>query len=216
MKTTKIKFFFLAGIVLLSPRLLIAQKAGNKCISQGNFIVDAYYGYPYVAGKILKSMSDGDNNGVETSRAVNTNHIGGKFEYLINDHFGIGADYTFARVTNYINNLDYNNESGQYKIANGAYKEWLTKQRILFRMNIHFGTTNTIDPYVSFGAGYKQSIYKNNFPSDYPINDVNINLIPVSFRAAIGMRWFFTDGIGLNFEGGIGGPVIQGGVSVKF
>ena len=216
MKTLKIKFFFLACLILLNAALLNAQTTGNKCVSQGNFIIDAYYGYPYVVGKILKNLSNDNNNGVEISRGVNTNHIGGKVEYMINDHFGIGVDYTFARVTNYINTLDYHNEAGQYKIANGSYKESLTKQRVLVRMNIHFGTTSSIDPYVSFGAGYKQSIYKNDFPSDYPINGVNINLIPVSFRAAIGMRWFFTDGIGLNFEGGFGGPAIQGGVSVKF
>ncbi|MFY9308982.1 MAG: outer membrane beta-barrel protein [Bacteroidia bacterium] len=215
METIKIKLFLFCA-ALWSAALLNAQTAVNKCVSQGNFVIDAYYGYPYVVGKILKNLSNGDDNGVEISSARNTNHIGGKFEYMINDHFGIGADYTFARVTNYINTLDYRNEIGQYKVANGSYKESLTKQRVLVRMNIHFGTTSTIDPYISFGAGYKQSVYKNDFPSDYPINDVNINLIPISFRAAIGMRWFFMDGIGLNFEGGIGGPAIQGGVSVKF
>lgn len=216
METIKIKLFVLTCAIVLNTALLNAQTTGNKCVSQGNFLIDGYYGYPYVVGKVLKNLSDRDDNGIEISSARNTNHIGGKFEYMLSDHFGIGADYTFARVTNYINTLDYTSETGQYKIVRGSYKESLTKQRVLVRMNIHFGTTSAIDPYVSFGVGYKQSIYKNDFPLDFPINNVNINLIPISFRAAIGMRWFFTDGIGLNVEGGFGGPAIQGGVSVKF
>ena len=117
---------------------------------------------------------------------------------MVSDAIGLGADYTFARVTGTMDVLDYKNDAGHYKIIKGNFKETITKQRILFRMSIHFGTTSQIDPYVSFGAGYKQSIYKNNFPGDYPFNNVNINLIPVSFRAGIGMRWSFSEHIGIN------------------
>lgn len=213
MKTMKIKCFIATALFFVLTSVMTAQ-TGDKCVSQGKFIIDGYYGYPYVVGKVLKNISDDDD--IEISRVVNTNHIGGKLEFMVNDVIGLGAEYTFARVTNHIKNLDYNNDLGQYKIVNGSFKETLTKQRILFRMSIHFGTSESVDPYVSFGAGYKQTIYRNNFPSDYPINDVNINLIPISFRAGIGMRWFFTEHVGLNIEGGIGGPAIQGGLSVKF
>jgi opacity protein-like surface antigen len=135
---------------------------------------------------------------------------------MANDVLGIGLDYTFARVTGYSNQVDYINDDGQPRYIKGTFKESITKQRFLLRMSVHFATTNNLDPYVSFGAGYKQTVYKNNFPNDFPINNINLNLIPISFRAGVGMRYFFSEHIGMNIEAGFGGPAIQAGLTAKF
>ena len=42
------------------------------------------------------------------------------------------------------------------------------------------------------------------------------NLFPISYRGAIGVRYFFSPNFGLNLEAGFGGPIIQAGLTGKF
>ena len=86
------------------------------------------------------------------------------------------------------------------------------------RLNYHFVQTDVVDAYLGFGAGYKHKTNKfetlDENASEY---DFGVSLIPVSLRLAIGARFFFTDFIGINMEMGLGGgPLLSGGVSLKF
>ena len=51
---------------------------------------------------------------------------------------------------------------------------------------------------------------------DYDDESVNIDFTPVTWRAAIGIRYFFTDNIGAGLEMGLGGVLATAGLSVKF
>ena len=44
---------------------------------------------------------------------------------------------------------------------------------------------------------------------------LQVLLIPVSARIALGMRYYFNNNIGINSELGIGGPMLSVGVSVR-
>lgn len=89
----------------------------------------------------------------------------------------------------------------------------MRKYRILAKMSYHFATSEHFDPYLTWGAGYKNTKIYSNEPGE--IRDVNVNLVPLAFRAGIGMRYFFTDAFGVNAEVGLGGPIVQGGISFK-
>ena len=190
------------------------------CINQGDFIIDAFYGYPYVLGNAIKEAFKPSNNAVNNTNVIsitNLNHIGAKFEYMVTEDIGLGLEYTFAAV--YMNYYNSNtNTNGQ--IVNGYYDASLTKQRILGRVNFHYATTAHFDPYGSIGAGYKKSVLKTNNPFDNELVDTFnagiLNAFPVSFRLGVGLRYFFNNNIGLNIEAGIGGPSVQGGLTVKF
>ena len=90
------------------------------------------------------------------------------------------------------------------------------------RLNYHFVSTDVVDAYVGFGAGYKHK--KTTFSSDDPVNGPTSidgglfdGLIPVTARIALGARFFFTENIGVNMELGLGGgPLLSGGVALKF
>jgi hypothetical protein len=191
------------------------------CVNQGDFIVDAFYGYPYVLGNAIKeAFKSSNNNSINNTNVIsvtNLNHIGAKFEYMVTEDIGIGLEYTFAGV--YMQYYDINTNSNGLTIA-GYYNASLTKQRILGRVNFHYATTAHFDPYACIGAGYKKSVLKTTNPYDnYSVDAFNtgiLNAFPVSFRLGVGVRYFFNDYIGLNIEGGIGGPSVQGGVTVKF
>ena len=96
----------------------------------------------------------------------------------------------------------------------------MTKQRILAKFNIHFATSKYLDPYATAGLGYKASLVTSDNPNDqksvYDVNNSFLNVIPISFRLGIGLRYFFTENIGISAEAGIGGPIIQGGLCGKF
>lgn len=214
----------LASIILFGFNNLKAQDTNKKeesenCVDKGNFIIDAYYGYPYMVGKYIQTVVSGSGAGnIEVS---NLNHLGFKFEYMLNKMIGLGLEGTYAAVkANYIeSNSVYNNTTNQYEYQNYNYEVGINKQRILAKINIHFATSKYLDPYATGGIGYKRTnVYSNNLGDQNGVNEVNrvLNIIPVSFRLGIGMRYYFIKNLGVAVEAGIGGPLIQAGISGKF
>ena len=196
------------------------EKESENCVTKGKFIIDAYYGFPYVAGSYVKSVftsNNGTNNNNSVESVTNWNHIGGKFEYMVTDGIGIGLEYSYAAV-----DVKYTEDkfANQSTIQTYHYTATLYKQRILARVNFHFGTSKKIDPYATVGVGYKVSLLKSNNPDDQKsIADFNnnfSNLVPISYRLGIGMRYFFSENIGISAEVGIGGAIVQGGICGKF
>lgn len=178
-----------------------ASFAQGNCIEKGTIIIDAFYGFPYFNGTLLKAAyldSLGNNNQVR-----NLNHFGGKFEIMLTDKMGVGLEGTWASAT-----VRYKGNYGQ------IYTAGIDKFRILAKMNFHFATSEKVDPYLTWGFGYKNTKVYTNEPG--AVNDVVLNIVPVAFRIGIGMRYFFTDVIGVNAEVGLGGPMMQGGLSLKF
>lgn len=162
---------------------------------EGNIIIDAFYGWPYFNGVLLSSLST-------TYKIKNTNHLGGRFEFMLTDKMGLGGEFTYANAS-----VNYQSSS------NGLwYNAGISKVRVLGRFNYHFSTTKTIDPYLTFGMGYKRTTYydKGNSNSDY-----SLNFFPVSCKIAVGTRIYFNDSFGFNAEIGLGGPLVSAGLSLK-
>jgi len=181
-----------------------------QCIKQGDFIIDGYWGFPYFWGLLLQNVV-ADSAKAYGLSVHNTQHIGGRFEYMVNDKIGIGMEYTYADC-----GIDYTgtNSKGNPQI----YTIGLSKQRILGKINIHFATGPKIDPYATFGVGYAAlNVYANEPGAN--VSDINSSISsaipPIAIRAGIGLRYFFTDNFGLNAEFGLGGPLLQAGVTVK-
>lgn len=214
----KTKPYLLVSLFLLFAVATKAQKGEpENCVGEGKFIVDAYYGYPYVMGNYIKDSYGNYNYGtLSDEKVVNYNHVGGKCEYMITDMVGMGVDYTYAKVIYTYNDSYYTTVNGQSVLKYDRFTESLTKQRFLLRVNIHFATTKELDPYATAGLGYKQTIFKTNNPNNYNYDMSFFNAFPVAFRLGAGLRWFFTDNIGISVEAGVGGPSIQGGITAKF
>lgn len=174
------------------------HSSGN-CIEQGTILIDAFYGGPYFNGALIKSAYSADSL---NSTPHNYNQFGAKVEYLVNDKLGLGIEGTYALAT-----VDYRGNDLKY------YTAGMSKYRVLAKMNYHFATGEHIDPYLTWGVGYKSTKIYTNEPGG--VKDINVNLIPLAFRAGIGMRYFFTDALGVNAEVGLGGPMIQAGLSLK-
>ncbi len=203
MKNLKTILFTVTTLLLFNSNLF-AQKdrsSGGNCVQQGTILIDAFYGFPYWNGTILKSEYSGTS--YDNTAVRNYNHVGGKVEFMINDHIGIGLEGTFARAT-----VNYQRSNLKY------YTGGIDKLRILGKFNFHFATSANFDPYCTAGIGYKNTKVYDNEPGPEP--DLGLNIVPVAFRMGVGVRYFFSDAIGINAEVGLGGPLMQAGLSLKF
>lgn len=212
------KILTIIGTVFLTVSSLNAQTPVEK----GNFIIDPYIGFPQ--SNSTRTEPDGSSNYKLNGGLFS---YGGRFEYMLDDKFGIGIDGNYVKSGA---NYDITNTDTLYSVNSGMYDSIVTttynwdytakKTRIMVRLNYHFVQNDRVDAYVGFGAGYKAvsrvwTIEDPDGTSDDAEQDKA--LIPVAVRVSIGTRVYFTDNIGAMIElGAGGGAIIQFGVSAKF
>ena len=190
---------------------LMQLSASAQAVSQGNVLIDAYYGFPDLYRSTLRSAYDESGN--TNLKVGGLGPIGGRLEYMLSDKFGLGLDiaYTSATVTY---DRDTVNTSGPI-----TYQDKVGTKKIggMVTFNYHFLQNDNLDAYAMLGAGYRQRtwFFESTDP-DYSGDEIK-GLIPVAFRIGAGMRYFFTDNIGANLAVGFGqGGLINGGLSFKF
>jgi len=181
-------------------------------VEQGSIIIDPYYGFPNF-GKKFADLLVGDS-----STNVNITGIGPaglRAEYLVADNFGVGFDFIYNSVGVEYDYTDYDTNGFQQTYTSKANQQ---RFRIQLRINYHFVQTDALDAYVGFGAGtnIRRYTFESNEPNYIEPNAISGALIPVSIRVALGARYYFIPNLGLNVELGLGGPVISGGISLKF
>lgn len=180
-----------------SQRIQDPALSSGLCVNRYDIIVDGFYGYPYLMGIYLKQYL-ADSLGVTNSK--NFNHFGVRFEYMKWKRIGLGMEYTNALLT------------FKYLGAGGYHKAGVLRQRLLAKFNFHFATGEKIDPYLTAGFGYANTKIYTEEPG---IKSETMSLLPLAFRIGMGMRYFFTDRLGINAEVGLFGPPAQIGLSFK-
>jgi opacity protein-like surface antigen len=178
-----------------------AQKTGTSgnCVAQGKIIIDPFYGYPYFNGALVKGLANDPGK-------IKSYCAGGKVEFLLSDKIGLGAEFTYADAS-----MKFNVQDTLF--VTRTYTAGISKIRVIGRMNFHFATTSSIDPYFVIGAGYKKTTWYDDEPG---IHSLSLNVIPVAFRVGVGLHYYFTDFMGINAELGLGGPMMHIGLSFKF
>jgi len=84
------------------------------------------------------------------------------------------------------------------------------------RLNLHFVRTKTVDFYAGTGIGYKSNSWKFTTTDPYGTESDYDAIIPMAFRMSTGVRVFFTNNLGVNFELGIaGGSFATAGLTLK-
>jgi len=195
--------------ILISLIAIGAGINGNaQAVSEGNIIIDPYYGGPNFGKTIVASSN------INIDKSTSVGPMGLRVEYMVADNFGIGIDFIYnsTNITGTIDSLLSDNTHQTY-----SYKLFSQRYRPQIRMNYHFVANEALDVYTGIGVG--ANIRNIGIKTDYPNYD-NISAIaslsPVSLRLALGMRYYFTENIGLNLELGLGGPFMSGGLSIKF
>ncbi len=192
-----------------------AHTASAQAVEEGSIIIDPYYGAPNF-GKILTDLVDDNIDGVETT---GIGPLGLRAEYMLSDRIGVGVDFIYNSVgLSYQDSFPvFNSDNNTLETEVYDYDWKMERIRIQGRFSYHFATTDVLDPY--FGAGAGTNFRSWTFESTQPgyENDSDTGtLLPFSLRFFVGMRYYFTENIGLNAEIGLIDPLLSGGISVKF
>ena len=172
--------------------------------SLGTTIIDVFAGGPNVS-KVFVGGAASLNEGTETLTGILP--IGLRAEYMVTDKFGIGLEVSYASGKRV---YDYSQIDTAYTIT-GEHN----KLRVLPTFNFHFLDNETVDLYLALGVGMKDVNYIWSSTNNNDIDDLEFPTGKISSKLALGTRIFFTDNIGANFAFGIGGPLINGGLSIK-
>jgi opacity protein-like surface antigen len=203
--------------------VFVGNSFAQTVVGQGNFVLDPYIGFPQT-----NSIRQAPDNSINYKLNGGLLSYGLRFEYMLADNFGIGADVNYViSGANYDyrdTNLVYNESTNNYDPVIGIYNYDYTakKLRMMVRMNYHFVQNERVDAYAGFGAGYRTVSRSwsttNSMDNENPFSlDQEKALIPIALRVAIGTRIYFTDNIGAMIElGAGGGALLQFGISAKF
>jgi len=216
--------------ILFIGAALLGLSSSWGQMTQGNVSIDPYVGVPNWANSIIWNQYTGDDPTVQNYEVVGSMlSYGGRLEYMVSDNVGVGADVNYE-VSGYRYNFTdyvYDSQGGiVYDANNNALLTSYTTQyaanklRAMFRLNYHFVQSDKVDMYSAFAGGYKKTtraVETNPTNPYYSDGNMDGNLVPISFRIAVGAKLYFTQNIGAHVElGAFGGGLLQAGLSVKF
>ncbi len=180
-----------------------------------DYLIDLSYGVPFnpvrEAGIFGIDLFESTTNSQITR---NTNHLCGRVDYQLNEEYGVGLELTYASIQFEYKRL-YSVRSGtNIVVRDSAFITTASKIRFLAKMSYHFNISDRFDAYGTVGFGYKQ--FKYGTRDNYLTTTSFANqILPVAIRASIGGRFFVSKNVAVNVEGGIGGPIMQLGLSFK-
>lgn len=208
----KVLLTLIVGTFLMSSNSVSAQ-----AMSEGNVGIDLYYGFPNLYKTVLES-SVSDSASTLDVRGVGP--LGLRFEYMLADKVGLGIDIAYNTTSvSYSEDVSvYNATTMSYDVTTYDYKLSSPKIGVMVVFNYHFIDNDQLDFFGTIGAGYKNRSLKltSNDP-DFVDDSASLTAIPVAGRIGVGMRYFFTNNIGINLGVGFGqGGIINGGLSFKF
>jgi opacity protein-like surface antigen len=194
---------------------LSTSNVSAQAVEEGNVIIDLYYGFPNLYNTVFTALvSTGSEDNLN---AGGIGPLGLRAEYMLADKVGLGVDvaYSNAHVS-----YDYNTTNAQGAPVTYQDKYSTMKIGAMVTFNYHFLDHDALDFYGTMGAGYKNRSFKYTSTDPSFVEDsydFGTNPIPIAFRVGVGMRYFFTDNIGMNVAVGLGqGGILNGGLSFKF
>jgi opacity protein-like surface antigen len=211
---------------------LVNSLSFNSQLLKGDILVDPYVGIPNYPNLGVSKMFSINTQGSDSYKLVGGFFsYGFRLEYMLTDKLGLGTDFNYVKsgyTSDYIG-YQYDEFNNQLFDTNGIallmpYSEKYTAERYraMGRLNYYFSSNEKVNFYGGLGIGY-YGVNRSFTTTPYDpssasfINFVDEVLFPISFRLAIGAKFYFTRNFGGHVElGSFGGGTIQFGVSAKF
>lgn len=201
---------------LVLPLLVVIATmiSGKSQAQEGRIIVDGYYGYGSLYNAIFKAIVSTD----ESSTFKGLGPFGVRGEYMISDKVGFGLDLAYSSAK-----IEYSETTTEwdenFNTVSTTYDASLKTAKVgaMVTFNYHFVNSDKFDSYFIFGLGYGNRSFTAE--SDYAgyVSPTYNSTFPVASRLGVGMRYFFTENIGLNLGLGLGqGGLLNAGVSARF
>ncbi|MFM1853886.1 MAG: hypothetical protein RL164_1204 [Bacteroidota bacterium] len=183
------------------------QQTFAQAVEEEDIVIEGYYGFPNLYTAVFKAAYASTGTELDLTTG-GIGPLGARFEYLVTDKIGLGLDVSFTNSS-----VNFNDA------PNGTlynYDFTTSRTGVLVCFNYHFLDNDEFDLYSTVGIGYAKRNF--DFTSTEPgYEPLSVeSLVPVGFKGALGMRYFFSDNIGANLQFGFGpGGLINAGMSFK-
>jgi opacity protein-like surface antigen len=197
-------------LVLLATGISQAQRSQEKAMVKGENSINIYYGV-----SLSKSLYTAvASSGAEDLKVSGIGPVGIMYEHMLSDVVGLGAEFGYSSLKVGWTIEDYNFSTGKTDLYTYEYK--FSTIRAMVRANFHFLKVPNFDMYGLVSMGYRQTTFNFTTTDPYFTGSSFKSPIPFGLKPGLGMRYFFTDNIGLNIEIAAGTPVMGGGLSLRF
>lgn len=198
-------------LVVASTFQMARAQGGERAVMKGQNSINLYYGVSLL-GSVYKSAYDAAD--VTDVKVSQLGPLGLVYEHMVTDVVGLGAEigYSQTKISYLEQDIDiFTGTSGTY---HWDY-QWTTI-RAQIRANFHFAKSENFDAYALVSAGYRNTSFTFTTDSPYSTNYSWGGFFPFGIKPGIGLRYFFTDNIGLHVEFAAGTPLLCGGLSLRF
>lgn len=210
--------------VVLTGLTSLAQER-NAFNVENPFRVQVYTGGPNFLKSATKFSSNFQDKVTYNGRPM----IGVEADYKIVDWFSLGVDVSYRYGQLDVDVLDsslfeeINDKWGvdvsQYADPFGHYSLKVPKFKAMVKANFHaLPNESRSDLYFTIGIGYNK-VKPRLFLDDNEIQffkRIGTFSLPLAYRTSVGYSYNFTKNIGAFAEVGIGGPIVSGGLNLKF
>lgn len=150
------------------------------------------------------------NNSVGNNSTVTTTSLPGMnamLDYGISDRFSAGAAYYYQSWSGKWSSTDSNGVSQDYSYS-------VARQNAGVRALFHFGDNENLDTYAGARFGVSFWSTKTNYVGSLDLGKFTTRVWP---QAIFGMRYYFSEFVGVNAEFGFGPPYyIMFGLNARF
>jgi hypothetical protein len=205
------------SILFIAILSLFSLRVQAQSLFRGNVLLTTYLGYPN-----LLRMGLEINEGIPSGTNVNYNGLapsGLRLMYMVGDDVSIGMDFIYTQASATYTKVDTSFFNNQWNYVSNDY--FITKKRFRpqFRVNLHLGALDpNLDQYIGLAVGGNmrwRNVYINDSLVSSAPNALDF-VIPVSFRICYGFQYFVNYNLALTGELGLGGPILQGGLTYRF
>ena len=196
----KIKQTFKLGVILFSSILFFGNVSAqeedastSEKLEKGDIIIDLSYSLAGPKGLTWRAIALNTNSDLSQ-----LGPIGVKFQYMASESFGVGLDVSFTSRKGtwdgYGTELDSNfNYIEEPRAADQ------TIIRAMIRTSWEIINKKSFQLFWANSIGYRSANWTGDFEGFELVSS------PLALRTAMGMRYFFTESMGLSAEFGLGG-----------
>lgn len=206
---------YINGVPKIRKRGSSIEELEPSPLKKDDYLFELSYGVPYAPVKEADFFGlDLFTNTVVGKTIKTTNHICARVDYQLNKEYSVGLEFTYASTSfSYIRHYAVRTGTTLTSI-DSSFTAKATKVRFLAKMGYHLNISEKFDAYGTAGFGYKEFRYSTK---DAYVNTTDFfnKIFPVAIRVSLGGRFFLKENIAIHVEGGIGGPLMQIGLSWK-
>ncbi|WP_066759303.1 hypothetical protein [Crocinitomix algicola] len=213
MRLKEILFVLFVSIFCCVP------KVNAQVLEAKDLVLELNIGYPNIKPVLgnLGGISHGGFGSVLNEKSRGIGQFTVKSEFLMSDRIGFIASlnyryfYEFAQREYDI----YDGDTDTWSVGRYDYESKWHYFRWLFGFNFHLLRTDRLDTYLGIlgGGNFSLSSFYSNDPNASQQEGFKL---PLNARVHYGLRYFIDDNWAVNVEFGLGGPLVNGGVTYKF